>query len=1103
MRLHKLPDIDKIEIFTGWIVFLSALATYLLTLEPSASYWDCGEYIMCGTLLETGHPPGNPVWMLTARLFASFAPSVQHIPLMINAMSGVFSALTVLLLYRCIVLLCSMVWGCETKWRLRAVAAGLVGALILCWSDSFWYSSVEAEVYAFATFITALTLWLALKWTPGDGRMIVLIAYIFGLSLGVHLLCLLSLPALVLVMAYKQHPALKTSRAALVVFLSFIPVFFVLYGLMPGALQVAGAFELFFVNTAGLPYNSGLIIYAAAVLLVFASALVVICRKSGAGTFKAIIAATALLISGITSVGGNLMIGLCIAIFSGIIFRFRPRWCSQTLLWSVLMLLIGYSSYTLLIVRGCQNPPHNQETINNIFALQHYISREQYGSNPLFHGPTPYARDMQQRMPDGTVRPYRIKEKPVYVRNTPGVVPTYRYARLTAADSAANRRLIEQSSRTDFYILEKYKTKIVTTPELNVPLTRLHSKNASHITSYGSWAGMTPEQMDSVEVTTMVDAEGTPLPKTGLRLPRPTLMQQLRYFTVYQVGYMYMRYLMWNFLGKQNDILSQGQADAGNLMTGISFLDKMMTGDTSKLPSDMADRNPGHNIYYGLPLLLAILGIAALWDAAQTPSRAALKAIVRPGRSVFWIVFTLFLLTGVAIVIFLNQTPNEPRERDYSFLGSFMAVAIWCGIGVVPLCKIVESLQRHLMHKTNSVAATVFATLLAIAIPLQMLSQTYDDHNRSGRTAAPDFAADYLNLCEKNAILFTDGDNFTFPLWYVRDVEGVRRDVRIANLSYMYSPWYLRQLLIPDHDTPAVPSVFGTAQLAYHALDNVKVIPGGRRDALKVLKETYTEAATDGADYASLRADTLLIAPKSPDADSIAISVKEMTNGSSFANIKQLAMLDIIASNAAQGWKRPIYWTYNSGLNNRLGLKRYITNNGPLAQLTDKPHDEGTFVYNYSRLASLALNGKLKYGGAGTENCAAYFGPEACSIAASLRRTMIQAARTLMRNGDNARALQLALIAEKEISPLMVPFTIYADGAHNAAEGIELGKIYTEIGKKTGREDLIHHGQLLQKQHIDRIIAIKRYVGSLPKHKREYVSRPTLNAYRFRLPDIQ
>lgn len=1095
----------NVEIAAGWFVTLVALATYLLTLEPSVSYWDCGEYIMSGTLLEAGHPPGNPIWMLTARFFANFAVDTQHVPLMVNAMSAVLSALTVLLVYRIIVLMFRFVVNKkddeENKGSFRGVLCGVAGALVLCWSDSFWYSAVEAEVYAYASFLTALTLWLALKRRPGDNRMLVLLAYLTGLSLGVHLLCLLTLPALVLVMAYRKQPDLKTSKAALVVAASFVPVFFILYGLMPGALALAQQFELLCVNTIGLPYNSGVLIYVVSVLLLFV-AVVAVVRNSNNPGIRICVTASALFISGITCVAGNLIVGAVFALLAAVGLNFLPKLMQRegrgisvdnlklkitTVLWCVVMLFIGYSAYALMLVRGTQHTPHSQENIDNIFALQRYISREQYGSSPLFYGKTPYARKVLQRCEGGVLRNFKQKKSPEYVRNTPGVTPRYRNAGLTSADSAENLALYTQSSRKDYYIRSGYNFEYVTTPELNMPLTRIHSDRPAHIASYASWAGMTPDAVDSVEVTTMIDSAGNPLPKTGLRLPRPTLLQHLRFFAGYQVGYMYFRYLMWNFVGRQNDLLSQGQADAGNFITGFDPLDSLMTGDTDRMPADVGKKNPGRNIYFGLPLLLGLTGIAWLLNNAKG------------GKQIFWIVMTLFLLTGLAIVIFLNQTPNEPRERDYSFIGSFMAFAIWCGFGVMYLCETIEKIQAKMLKRVSPRAATLIAGVVAVAIPLQMLSQTYDDHNRSRRTAAHDFSSNYLNLCEPNAILFTDGDNFTFPLWYVHDVEGVRADVRIVNLSYLYSTWYVNQLLIDDKGNKALPTTFTAKQLAYGQMNSARIVPGGRRDAIEVLKETYREAAGGGSDYPCFRADTVLIAPQTPGADSIAIAVREITNGSGNMNGKHLVMLDILATNAAQGWKRPVYWTENSGVHNRLGLAQYIEENGPVVKLTDFRHGNDNPVYNYSRLVQLTENGTLQWGGAGGDNRASYYGPEAAHIAAVWRRALTDAAEELVKQGKKERAIKLAQKIEREFSTELVPFTIYASHGENAAEGIKLGQVYIDVAEQTGNAEMLKHGKELQQQHIRRIKAFKHYAMSLPCDRREYVSRETLKACRFRL----
>ena len=743
---------NKINNLVGWLVFAIAAFTYCSTIEPTASFWDCPEFITTGYKLEVGHPPGAPFFMLTANLFSQFASDPSQVALMVNIMSALMSAACILFLFWSIThltkkLICPDSNEMSTGKLVTIMGAGAVGALAYTWSDTFWFSAVEGEVYAYSSLFTAVVFWLILKWEsvadePHSDRWLVLIAYLTGLSIGVHLLNLLCLPAIVLVYYYKKNPNanLKGSLAALCG--SMVLVAAVLYGIVPGVVKVGGWFELLFVNDMGFSFNSGLIFY----IIVLAAAIIwgvyeSFVAKSKTRMNLSFLSTVALL--GIPFYGhgwSSVLIGvivlalLAVYLFADFIaekYRVSARTLNTSLL-CMMMMMVGYSSYAVIVIRSTANTPMDQNSPEDIFTLGEYLGREQYGTRPLFYGQTYASKPALVEVDGGCT--YDVTEgAPVY-----------------------QRKEKEHPDEKDSYEIVRHKTEYKYAQNMLFP--RMYSD--AHAQAYEDWLGG-------------VEGRQVPYDQCGqmMMVKVPTQWDNIKFFFIYQLNYMYWRYFMWNFAGRQNDIQGQGEIEHGNWITGISFIDNFLVGDQSLLPSELKN-NKGHNVFYCLPLLLGLIGM--FWQAYKG----------NKGIQQFWVVFFLFFMTGLAIVLYLNQTPQQPRERDYAYAGSFYAFAIWIGLGVA-------AIAEKLRTKLGDNPSAIIATVVCLLVPIQMVSQTWDDHDRSGRYTCRDFGQNYLNTVQPigNPILFTNGDNDTFPLWYNQETEGFRTDVRVCNLSYLQTDW--------------------------------------------------------------------------------------------------------------------------------------------------------------------------------------------------------------------------------------------------------------------------------------------------------------------------
>ena len=893
----------------GWVVFVIAAVTYILTLESTASFWDCGEFIASGYKLEVGHPPGNPIFMLTARFFANFASSPSEVAYMVNLMSGLLSAATILLLFWTITRLAQKIVlrDGETEetmslgQMIAILGCGLVGALAYAWSDTFWFSAVEGEVYAYSSFCTALVFWLILKWEsvadlPHANRYIILIAYIIGVSIAVHLLNLLCIPAIVLVYYYRKYKNTDLKGSLIALLVSFVLIVLLLYGLVPGFVEVASWVELLFVNVFHLPFNSGVVFYFFLIVGVIAWAIYETYAQRSDRLIKISFLISIVLV-GIPFIGDGYIIGIVLTAALAYYLFTRKKLAvvaMNTILLSLFVIFIGYSSYALIVIRSTANTPMDQNSPEDIFSLGGYLNREQYGDRPLFYGqtfPAEIARDA-----NGTA--ISTKGKAIW-----------------------KKKLKTSEDEADRYIVTGYNEHYEYQPELNMLFPRMYSDKSEHISAYKEWTNFKGRP---VQVRT---SEGT---KTVMK---PTFAENLAFFLDYQLNYMYWRYFMWNFAGRQNDIQGHGEVQNGNWISGFNFIDKHIAGDQTNLPDDLKN-NAGRNVFYMLPLLLGLIGL--FYQAFSG----------KKGIESFWVTFFLFFMTGIAIVIYLNQTPYQPRERDYAYAGSFYAFAIWIGLGVAAVWRGLNYLLKTTDEKPVSTITAAVAALLCLCVPLQMVSQTWDDHDRSGRYVCRDFGMNYLSSVDENGIIFTNGDNDTFPLWYVQEVGGDRTDVRVCNLSYLQTDWYIDQMKRPAYESAPLPISADESKYAYDVRSYNYVI-NRLADSITVsdgLDYLYSDEdwTKDVPGYGKLNhlPTNKLYIPVNADAavasgtvapelkDSIVSRIVPDFADKRGFTMSEIASLDIINTNAMQGWKRPVYFAVTVGSSYYLGLEDYFSRTG-------------------------------------------------------------------------------------------------------------------------------------------------------------------------------
>ena len=1098
----------------SWSVFAILLLTYWLTVPPTVSLWDCPEYVVAAVRLVPGHPPGNPFWMLVERMVTMFVPG-KYAALAVNLSSGLLTALAGMLLAKCIFI--GAVWVLKTRdgvrRRLHAFYAGgaaAIGALAFGWCDSTWYSAVEAEVYAMSIFLTALSVWLMLKWARAANitlawRYLILLAYIFGLSLGVHQLNLLVIPALAIIWALRRGIH-SLWRILLIFMVALVAVGCILIGMMPSTIALAAELELFATNTLSLTPLWGVAAYVALLGIALIVALAVTRRSSNRGVLSLVIFPP-LFLSGLFVFSGNFLAGAAVSALAAMIIvrasYFKPHRLNM-MMWMLAMLLTGYSSYALIPIRGNIPAPPNAAMPGNPFSFAAYQAREQYGAAPLLYGHTPHSRPLM-------IEEFRDDSVPFYSRyvteqTTRHIEPMLPGARLrhtsssitlTPYDSAINEAAFRKGKEA--YVVRGYGLEQVMTPELDMWFPRITSRDPLDIESYRAWAGMEEKDMVKVEISEAVDSLGNPVAKMGADgkrthpvALRPTYLQNLRYLFGYQIGYMYFRYLMWNFSGRQNDIPSTGEVEHGNFITGFPSIDNAMLQAEDVLPPHAGADNKGRNRYYMLPLLLGIWGI--VW---------MLRSNWR-GRIACGAVAVLFIMTGVAIVIYLNQTPGEPRERDYTFLGSYMAFAMWIGAGALGLSRtIAEWLEklwkkRHGFNLKRMLVAASVGFIPSLGVVALMLQQNYDDHDRSGRRVASSYPYNILMSLDKDAVIFVDGDNYTFPLWYAQEVEGIRRDVKVINLSYLNSPKYAALILGEWEDAKPLESILKAPDIIYHAhtrdaaeKDNYASIPA--LEMLKILKENPD---------AKVEAGEVVLTLASGDSVIMPVTTFSRNGDSRVFDFRKLMMLDIIASNSAPGCaaKRPIYWQKNVASNLFLGLSPHFTDRMMAYRLGKEPQA-------VTDSAIIAISGlllppnDLPPEGIDIDRTPAkeaYMDRTPATMVGRMRADITASARTLLRTGHKQEALKLAMFTHNTFgnNPYTFPSVRMADSVfitekEFASLFLELADSLPEIGitDSVGKSYLRGIGEASIKEADARKKAWLRYKRTLSPPMRLNMSK--------------
>ena len=1029
---------NKINNLVGWLVFAIAAFTYCSTIEPTASFWDCPEFITTGYKLEVGHPPGAPFFMLTANLFSQFASDPSQVALMVNIMSALMSAACILFLFWSIThltkkLICPDSNEMSTGKLVTIMGAGAVGALAYTWSDTFWFSAVEGEVYAYSSLFTAVVFWLILKWEsvadePHSDRWLVLIAYLTGLSIGVHLLNLLCLPAIVLVYYYKKNPNanLKGSLAALCG--SMVLVAAVLYGIVPGVVKVGGWFELLFVNDMGFSFNSGLIFY----IIVLAAAIIwgvyeSFVAKSKTRMNLSFLSTVALL--GIPFYGhgwSSVLIGvivlalLAVYLFADFIaekYRVSARTLNTSLL-CMMMMMVGYSSYAVIVIRSTANTPMDQNSPEDIFTLGEYLGREQYGTRPLFYGQTYASKPALVEVDGGCT--YDVTEgAPVY-----------------------QRKEKEHPDEKDSYEIVRHKTEYKYAQNMLFP--RMYSD--AHAQAYEDWLGG-------------VEGRQVPYDQCGqmMMVKVPTQWDNIKFFFIYQLNYMYWRYFMWNFAGRQNDIQGQGEIEHGNWITGISFIDNFLVGDQSLLPSELKN-NKGHNVFYCLPLLLGLIGM--FWQAYKG----------NKGIQQFWVVFFLFFMTGLAIVLYLNQTPQQPRERDYAYAGSFYAFAIWIGLGVA-------AIAEKLRTKLGDNPSAIIATVVCLLVPIQMVSQTWDDHDRSGRYTCRDFGQNYLNTVQPigNPILFTNGDNDTFPLWYNQETEGFRTDVRVCNLSYLQTDWYIDQMKRPAYDSPSVPIEWDRIDYVAGHNEAVAIRPEAMNAILKYYEQSPEEAKKEFGDnpfelknilkhWVTNAKDGLQMIP----TDSIVLKLDKNAilrsgmmipdslhglipeymhislKGKRMLYKSELMMLEMLANT---NWERPMYMAITVGQENHLNLGNNFMQEGLAYRITPFNTTETNARIDSEKMYDNLMH-KFKFGGIDKKGI--YLDETVLRMCDTHRRMFVQLSTQLIKEGKKEQALKALNYCEQVIPASNVPHDYIMSSSK------EMAMNFATLGEYKKAEDILN-----------------------------------------------
>lgn len=970
----------KLNILVGWFSFLVAAVVFILTIEPTVSFWDCGEFIASSYKLEVGHPPGAPFFMLLARFFTLFAPDITQVAKMVNIMSALASAFTILFLFWTITHLAKKIFIADEQYTngkiLAILGSGLIGALAYTFSDSFWFSAVEGEVYATSSMFTAIVFWAILKWeNEADkkhaNRWLVLIAFLMGISIGIHLLNLLAIPAIVLVFYFKKYnPSKKGIFLALAV--SVLILGFIMSVMIKGIVVVGSYIELLFVNVFHLPFNSGLIFY-----------VILLTGFMGWAVYT-------------THVKGKTIL--------------------NTALLCITVMIIGYFSYALILIRSHANPPMDQNDPSHAFTLLSYLNREQYGDSPLLYGEyynAPITESKQGK-------------------------PTYR---------KVNGR----------YKITNYGTEYTYDPRFTGLFPRMWSNSPQHINAYKKWGKVEGKQ------TTIINNSGE-----EEKVVIPSFIQNMRYFIRYQVGFMYFRYFMWNFAGRQNDIQGHGSAVKGNWISGIPAIDEARLGPQNKLPDDL-ENNRGRNKYYMLPLLLGLIGLFFHY---------------KKHKQDFFVVLLLFFMTGLAIVIYLNQYPFQPRERDYAYAGSFYAFAIWIGLGVTAIC---HFLNKKLPVSLSAITSTVLCFLF---VPAIMAKENWDDHDRSKRYTARDFAYNYLNTCAPNAILFTNGDNDTFPLWYAQEVEGIRTDVRVVNLSYIGADWYIDQVKRKAYESDPVPISFTEDQYRQGTKDIVYMVD--RMDKYVELKKIIDFVASDEKqtklkgrsgemiDYIPTKKIKItidstkiinnnIVSPR--DAKLIVPEMRWEINRNYLIK-NDVMVLDILATS---DWERPVYYAITVSHSNYMNLEKYFQLEGFAYRVVPIEHknEEGDIGRVNTDILYDNLMNTFKWGNVTDPDV--YLNEDNRRMISNLRSNFARLAGKLIDENKKDSAINVIDRCIELVPHSRLPFSFFM---------IPMAEGYYKLNQHEKARDVVNSIKENSKQHLDYYIALGQGANELNQEKR-------------------
>jgi len=946
---------EKLNNLTGWIIFLIASMVYIITSEPTASFWDCGEYIATAYKLQVGHPPGAPLFQIIGRFFTLFAfGDTLLVARMINTMSALSSSFSILFLFWSITMLARKLVKAENEINreqtMLVLGSGVVGALAYTFSDSFWFSAVEGEVYAMSSFFTAVVFWAILKWErvadkPHADRWIILIAYLIGLSIGVHLLNLLAIPAITFVYYYKKYPRVSYKGIVITMIISLVLLTVVMYGIIPETVSLFAETEIFFVNTLGMPFHIGTVFFAIVLVSLIVAGLKYT-RQPNERLLKVVYGLggiVALMFLYESSSFGSLLLRIIyVAVVFGLFYYFRKkRHLQNTIILSFLFILIGYASFMLLIIRSNVDPPINENTPKDAPSLLTYLNREQYGEWPLLYGQFYNAPVLE-----------RLEANPVFVR-----------------DDTEGK-----------YVNIKKGVKVVPVydPNYMTLFPRMwNNQEGRYATEYKNWSGIKR------------DPDNKRIPSFG---------QNLRYFFSYQMGYMYFRYFMWNFAGRQNEIQGRGTLVNGNWISGINFIDEWRLGPQDTLPPNHQTKS--RNAYYFLPLLLGLAGMFLQY---------------RRNRRDWWVVMLLFLMTGIAIVVYLNQHAWQPRERDYAYAASFYAYSIWIGLGVIAVASLLGRLVKAKVAAVTSILATL------IVVPANMAYENWDDHDRSGRYHAVEMAKNYLESCAPNAILFTNGDNDTFPLWYVQEVEGFRTDVRVCNLSLLNADWYIDQMKRKVYDSEALPISLdwdqyksGTRDVVYFIeQDNIKdyldlplLFSIMHKDPKKFrLKSGGQEYDFFPSKKFRIPVDSSIVVDNGTVPLHLAGRIEPVEWSINAFGIQKnhLILFDILAHNQ---WNRPIYFSTTTGDAAYIGLEGYFTQEGMAYRLIPvraKPPDDQIADVNTDIMFDNLMN-KLKLDMTDPD---VFIGEDSYRSSMNMRNNYGRLAQALIREGKNDSAIMI------------------------------------------------------------------------------------------------